>query len=204
MSLLECLDLSSQLTLKYDFLKFICSSLWSLCFTCDNRETAKQALVVAMGSSISYINHKLRLWAFVGPASVVKCREDKLYISVYWISRSMKWSVLREKPESTLAVLHSMSQGTGCDGWLSAPPVPPHFLGSHPLEVTSLWKSTTRTLIPGRKTLIQYIPASHKLSNRAEAENVNVGLAITKWWICQDKQCQSVGCCLLVSTKPSA
>jgi len=71
------------------------------------------------------------------------------------------------------------SQGAGCDGWLSAPPVPPHFLGSPPPpEARSLWKSATR--VPGRKTLtlIQNLLDTHKLSNGAREENMNVGQAI--------------------------
>lgn len=92
---------------------------------------------VAMDCSILHNNHKrLCLIAksrpYVGP--VVKCCEDKLNISVYWLSRSMKWSVLRpESPLQPWAVIDS------CQPLRCRPPFP----GVTPLEGRSLWKSAT-------------------------------------------------------------
>lgn len=62
----------------------------------------------------------------------------------------------------------------------SAPPVPPHFLGSHRLRSLLSGSPPPALSVPGRKTLIQYVLDTHKLSNGAKAENVNVGLAKTK------------------------
>lgn len=97
----------------------------------------------------------LKSWAFVGPGTVVKCRRDKLNISMYWISRSMKWSVLRGKQGRA----HCSS--TACPTALPAvmddsqPPLPPppqynpiswgHTTGGHvSLEATSTLSSRNK------------------------------------------------------------
>lgn len=85
-------------------------------------------------------------------------------------------SAERKAREHAVAVLHRLSQGTDCDGWLSAPPVPAHFL-----EVMSLWKSATSALTSRMKNCDLIRPThAHKLSNGAKADNVNVGLLIAK------------------------
>lgn len=80
-------------------------------------------------------------------------------------------SAQRKAREHAVAVLPSVSQGIGRDGWLSAPLVPPHFLGSHRWRSRLSGSQPPALSVPGRKTLIQYILDTHKLSNGDKAEN---------------------------------
>lgn len=69
------------------------------------------------------------------------------------------------------------SHGTVCDGWLSAPPVPPHFLGSHHWRSCLSGSQPPELSAPLREKR-RYIFETHKLSNRAKATKCK---CCTKW-----------------------
>lgn len=69
------------------------------------------------------------------------------------------------------------SHGTVCDGWLSAPPVPPHFLGSHHWRSCLSGSQPPELSAPLREKL-RYIFETHKLTNRAKATKCK---CCTKW-----------------------
>lgn len=130
--------------------------------------------------------------AFVGPVGVVKFREDRLNISVYCISRSVKWSELRGKPgRAHCGHAPQHVPGHYCVMDRSQPPSTSPFPGVTLLEFKPLWKSASSTLSSSKKK------PWHKLwtlnCERATAEHVNAGLMITKCCYCQEKQL-----CLLI------
>lgn len=86
-------------------------------------------------------------WAFFGP--VVKCWEEKLNINVYWVSGSMKWSVLRGTPKSTQQPCRVI-----CSQLLSTSTTFPEVT---PLEVRSLWSQPSVLTVPEGTTPIQCI-----------------------------------------------
>lgn len=53
--------------------------------------------------------------AVAAVSGAVKCWKDKLNISVYWVSRSINWTVLREKPEN-MFLLEERWLSTACPG----------------------------------------------------------------------------------------
>ena len=114
-------------------------------------------------------------------------RGQAKYTRVLDFKKSGMVSAERKAREHGVAVLHSVSQGTSCDRWLSAPPAPPTFPGSHRWRSRPPRSQAPALSVPGRKTLMRYILDAHKLSSGAKAESVDVGVPITKWWLCQDK-----------------
>lgn len=91
-----------------------------------------------------------RAVAAVGGA--VKCWKDELNISVYWVSRSINWATLREKPENMFLLEErwlSTALGPGVKGQASVEVESPGFFCSRKshylLEITLLSSKTNST-----------------------------------------------------------
>lgn len=101
----------------------------------------------AAAAAVGYVS---RAVAAVGGA--VKCWKDELNISVYWVSRSINWAALREKPENMFLLEErwlSTALGPGVKGQASVEVESPGFFCSRKshylVEITLLSSKTNST-----------------------------------------------------------